>query len=75
VVPNLELYLLADGLIIVCTTDLPPVACSAGYQLQPGVLFKDTISELGLDLTKTHFQFTNPGSENVVLKVGKKNNP
>lgn len=76
VFPNLELFLQAvNGLIIVCTTNLPPVDCTAGYQLQEGVIFKDKLIELGLDLTKTHIQFTNPGNEDVVLKVGRKNNP
>jgi hypothetical protein len=76
VVPNLELYLLAvDGDIMVCTTNMPAVPCMVGssYLLQEDVLFKDKFSALNLDLSKTHFQFTNNNSDNVVMKVGKKN--
>jgi hypothetical protein len=59
-----------NGIAIVCTTNLPPVPCTAGYQLNLGVAFQGAVSGLGLDLSNSHIQFTNPGSTDITVRAG-----
>jgi hypothetical protein len=72
--PLFQLYIRAvSGNFTVCTTNLPASACTAGYNAAQGVTFKATAAELGIDLTGTHLQITNPGSEIGIIRIGPKN--
>jgi hypothetical protein len=71
--PNLNLYLRAvNGSVIICTTNLPASPCASGYELLQDVTFKDAATALGLDLSKTNFQITNPGLTPVTVRAGSK---
>lgn len=73
--PDLDLYLRAiNGSVLVCSTDLPASPCipAAAYPLQQGITFKGAVSNLGIDLNKTHLQFTNPGLTDVKVRAGVK---
>ena len=73
--PDLDLYMRAiNGSVLVCTTDLPASPCvpAAAYPLAQGVTFKGAVSNLGIDLNKTHLQFTNPGLTDVLVRAGVK---
>ena len=59
-----------NGNAVVCTTNMPASPCSVGYSLMQGVAFLGTMSGLGLDLVKTHIQFTNNGPAEIVIRVG-----
>lgn len=58
--------------VIICSTDGTGVPCTTGYALEAHVSFKDLFSELGLDISKPKLQVTNPGTEEVLLRGGKK---
>jgi hypothetical protein len=69
--PAMVLYLFAvNGNITVCTTMIPASPCVVGYNLQQATPFQGPVSGLNIDLNNSHFQFTNPGANEVTLKVG-----
>lgn len=58
--------------IIACTTDTPTGVCVAGsgFVAQPGHTYKQTLTAMGLDLSKTNLQFTNGGTLTVQVRAG-----
>lgn len=58
--------------IIACTADNPTASCVAGsgFVAQPGHTYKQTLTAMGLDTTKTNLQFTNSGTLNVQVRAG-----
>jgi hypothetical protein len=71
--PSLQLYFLATGgNAVICSTNLPAMGCVTGYALNQGTPFQGLIGALSLDLTKTHLEITNPGAEDIVVRVGTK---
>jgi hypothetical protein len=66
-----QVYLLCvNGTCRVCTTDLPAVPCAGGFQLNLGVPYQGPLSGLGIDLTKSNFQFTNLGAADITVRIG-----
>ncbi len=70
---SLNIYARAiNGSIIVCTVELPASPCTGGFELIQGVTFKGEIGGMGLDLSKSTLQFTNPGLTDVKVRAGVK---
>lgn len=61
-----------ENAVIVCSTDGITGPCTAGYTLEQLVTYKGLFGGLGLDMTKTKVQVTNPGTEEVLFRGGKK---
>jgi len=73
---DMELYIRVvstGGGITICTTNLPASPCTAGYTLTAGTTFKNQISAIGLNLSLSNLQFTNPGLTEVIVRAGAKN--
>jgi hypothetical protein len=64
-------YLLClNGTCKLCTTDIPAVPCAGGFQLNLGVPYQGPLAGLGIDLTKSNFQFQNLGAEDITIRIG-----
>lgn len=62
------------GGVYVCTTDIPASPCTTGYLAQSGITYKGPIGNLGIDLNLPNVQFTNPGTNDVLVRAGTKKN-
>ncbi len=68
---SLQVYLFSpDGSCMVCSTNLPAIPCTVGYELLQGVPFQGSYTGLNLDTSKTHVQFTNTGTTAMTLRIG-----
>lgn len=69
---QLYLRVIGGNGIIVCSTDDASIACNSGngFTAQPQITYKKTLTEMGLDTTKTNLQFTNTGTVDVVVRAG-----
>ncbi len=68
---TMQIYLYCgNGTADVCTTNMPASPCTVGFSLVQGVAYLGTTGGLGLDLTKTHLQFTNNGPAEITVRVG-----
>jgi hypothetical protein len=64
-------YLLClNGTCRLCTTDLPAVPCAGGFLLNLGVPYQGSLAGLGIDLTKSNFQFQNLGAADITIRIG-----
>jgi hypothetical protein len=71
--PDRGLYLRAiGGSVNICSTNLPADPCASGFEVVQGVTFKGIFGDLGLDTSKTHIQFTNPGLTTAIVRAGLK---
>lgn len=72
--PAREIYLrnLSDGGVFLCTTDGTTGPCSAGYILNGHALVKTAFGALGLNPALPLVQFSNNGSEDVLVRAGLK---
>jgi hypothetical protein len=69
--PGVQFYFRAiGGNAVICSTNLPASPCVTGYQLNAGTPFQGLVGGLGLNLTLTHLQITNPGGDDIVVRAG-----
>jgi hypothetical protein len=53
-----------------CAPQSTAFPCAVGFQLNLGVPYQGALSGLGLDLTKSNFQFQNLGANDITLRIG-----
>lgn len=72
--PDREIYLrnLSDGGVFLCSTDGTTGPCAAGYILNGHTIVKTTYGTLGLNPALPIVQFSNNGSEDVLVRAGLK---
>ncbi len=61
--------------LFICSTDGSTGPCTSGFLAEPGVTYKITVGDLGLNPALPQIQITNPGTEAVVFRFGTKVNP
>ncbi len=73
-VSDMEVYIrnLSGNNIIICTTDGTTGPCASGYNLAGNALYKDVFGGLGLNPALPQVQFSNPNTEDVLVRAGTK---